>query len=201
MVFGIDRAGIVGSDGETHQGIFDVGLLTSVPNTTIYSPPCYDEVRLCLSKAINEDTGIVAVRYPRGSQKQTFGEPTTEYCLEGNGADTLIVTYGRLSSNAARARAILSNKDIKCDILRLVSIYPISQKIPEIFSKYKRVIFFEESYFSGSISEKYTALCSNVVPVALTGFIRHAPVDVLLDENGLSAEKMAKKTEDMINAT
>ena len=201
MVFGIDRAGIVGSDGETHQGIFDVGLLTSVPNTTIYSPSCYDEVRLCLSKAINEDTGIVAVRYPRGSQKQTFGEPTTEYCLEGNGADTLIVTYGRLSSNAARARAILSNKDIKCDILRLVSIYPISQKIPEIFSKYKRVIFFEESYFSGSISEKYTALCSNVVPVALTGFIRHAPVDVLLDENGLSAEKMAKKTEDMINAT
>ena len=201
VVFGIDRAGIVGSDGETHQGIFDVGLLTSIPNTTIYSPSCYEELKLCLAKAINSDVGIVAVRYPRGSQKQVFGEVKTDFFLEGGGSDTLIVTYGRISTNAARARAILNNKDIKCDILKLVRIYPIEDEILDIISKYKNVIFFEESYIRGSISEKYSAVCPNVIPVALTGFIRHAPVDFLLDENGLSAEKMAKKVEDIINAT
>ena len=145
--------------------------------------------------------GIVAVRYPRGSQKQVFGEVKTDFFLEGSSSDTLIVTYGRISTNAARARAILNNKDIKCDILKLVRIYPIEDEILDIISKYKNVIFFEESYIRGSISEKYSSVCPNVIPVALTGFIRHAPVDILLDENGLSAEKMAKKVEDIINAT
>ena len=201
VVLGIDRAGIVGSDGETHQGIFDVGLLTSIPNTSIYSPSCYDELKLCLKRAIENDKGIVAVRYPRGSQKQTFGDVSSDYYLESCGADTLIVTYGRLCSNAARAKGILNNKDIKCDILKLVKIYPISDEILDIISKYKKVIFFEESYIRGGIGEKYSSVCPNVIPVAITGFVRHAPVDVLLDENGLSAEKMAMKTEDIINAT
>ena len=62
VVLGIDRAGIVGEDGETHQGTFDVPMLTSVPGTTIYSPACYDELKLCLKKAIYEDTGLTAVR-------------------------------------------------------------------------------------------------------------------------------------------
>lgn len=201
VVFGIDRAGIVGSDGETHQGIFDIGLLTSIPNTTIYSPSCYEELGLCLSKAIDKDSGIVAVRYPRGSQKQVLGESTTEFRLEGNSGDILIVSYGRLSLNAARARALLLNKDIRCDLLKLVKIYPIDKDVLDIISEYKYVVFFEESYIEGSISEKIASLCPNVTPVALPGFIRHAPVDVLLDENGLSAEKMAKKAEEILNAT
>lgn len=69
-VIGVDRAGVVGDDGETHQGIFDVSFLTSIPNTTVYSPSCYEELRMCLRKAVFEDSGIVAVRYPRGNDKQ-----------------------------------------------------------------------------------------------------------------------------------
>ena len=72
VVLGVDRAGIVGEDGETHQGLFDVPMLTSIPNTVIYSPSCYEELRLCLKKAIYANKGLVAVRYPRGAEKVDF---------------------------------------------------------------------------------------------------------------------------------
>ena len=66
----IDRAGFVGADGETHQGIFDVPMLRAIPNTVIYAPATFEELRLCLSKAIYDTTGIACVRYPKGGEFQ-----------------------------------------------------------------------------------------------------------------------------------
>ncbi|MBR1749590.1 MAG: 1-deoxy-D-xylulose-5-phosphate synthase [Ruminococcus sp.] len=201
VVFGIDRAGLVGDDGETHQGIFDISILTSLPNTTIYSPSCYKELKLCLHKAVDEEKGIVAVRYPRGSQKYEFDNISDNYHYTENGSDILLVSYGRVSDNVYRATSILKNKDLRCDVLKLVRIYPVSDEIAKILSKYKKVIFFEESYKNGSIGEKYMSLCANIELVAFDKFIRAAHVDELLDENGLSPEKIAKKAEEFINET
>ena len=201
VVFGIDRAGLVGDDGETHQGIFDVSILTSIPGTTIYSPSCYKELKLCLRKAINDDKGIVAVRYPRGSQKYEFDNISDSYHLTNNGSNVLIVSYGRLSDNVYRAYSMLKNKDMEFDILKLVKIYPVSDEVVDIMSKYKRVVFFEECYINGSIGEKYSSLCGNIELVAFDKFIRSAHVDELLDENGMSPEKIALKAEEVINAT
>lgn len=64
VVLGVDRAGIVGEDGETHQGLLDVPMLSSIPNTVIYSPSCYMEMKMCMRKAIYEEKGLAAVRYP-----------------------------------------------------------------------------------------------------------------------------------------
>ena len=86
-------------------------------------------------------------------------------------------------------------------MLKLVRIYPVSDEIAKILSKYKKVIFFEESYKNGSIGEKYMSLCTNIELVAFDKFIRAAHVDELLDENGLSPEKIAKKAEEFINET
>ena len=104
-VIGVDRAGVVGDDGETHQGIFDVSFLTSIPNTTIYSPSCYEELRMCLRKAVFEDSGIVAVRYPRGNDKSNYSKTqiNTSYEYHDNGNGILIVTYGRLYNNVLSA--------------------------------------------------------------------------------------------------
>lgn len=201
VVFGIDRAGLVGDDGETHQGIFDISILTSLPNTNIYSPSCYKELKLCLHRAVDEEKGIVAVRYPRGSQKYEFDNISDNYHYTENGSDILLVSYGRVSDNVYRATSILKNKDLNCDVLKLVRIYPVSDEIAKILSKYKKVIFFEESYKNGSIGEKYMSLCSNIELVAFDKFIRAAHVDELLDENGLSPEKIAKKAEEFINET
>ncbi|GHU59409.1 hypothetical protein FACS1894133_6140 [Clostridia bacterium] len=69
IVLGVDRAGFTGADGVTHQGIFDISILTAIPNTTIYAPYDAETLRLCLDRAVFEDSGIVAVRYPRGRIK------------------------------------------------------------------------------------------------------------------------------------
>ena len=197
----VDRAGIVGNDGETHQGIFDVSFLTSVPNTKIYSPSDYAELKLCLRKAINDDDCIAAVRYPRGNEKGGLRttEPNTSFVHIKKGGSILIVTYGRLCTNAMTAAEILKSKDIDCDVLRLVEIFPISEKIADIISGYDVAFFFEESYDYGSISEKYAAVCDNVAPFTIDYFVKHGDSTVLLDELGFSAEKMAQQIEDFLN--
>lgn len=192
-VIAVDRAGIVGNDGETHQGIFDVPFLTSIPNTTIYSPSCYEELCLCLDQAINKDNGIVAVRYPRGNDKSNYDKSNVNvnFYYHNDKNRVLIVTYGRLYNNVVSACEILNNKDIKCDVLKLVKVFPIEDEIVEIMSKYDMVVFFEESSYYGSISEKYSAILGNVLSIAIDGFVKHGNVSNLLDHQGLSPEKMA----------
>ena len=192
-VIGVDRAGLVGDDGETHQGLFDVPFLTSIPNTTIYSPSCYEELRLCLDKGINEDKGIVAIRYPRGNDKSKYDKTNVNVNFDYHnfGNNILIVTYGRLYNNVLSACEILNNMDIKCDTLKLVKIFPIEDEIVDIMSKYEMVVFFEESSYYGSIGEKYLAICGNVLSIAIDGFVKHGKVDSLLHHEGLSSEKMA----------
>lgn len=200
-VIGVDRAGVVGDDGETHQGIFDVSFLTSIPNTTIYSPSCYEELRMCLRKAVFEDSGIVAVRYPRGNDKSNYSKTqiNTSYEYHDNGNGVLIVTYGRLYNNVLSACEILKNRHIECDTLKLIKIFPMEEEIIDIISSYKLVFFFEESYYHGSISEKYAAVCSNIAPVAIDYFVKHGNVNDLLDELNLSADKIADQIEEFLS--
>ena len=201
MVLGIDRAGVVGEDGETHQGLFDVPMLTSIPNTTIYSPSCYEELKMCMKKAIYANKGLVAVRYPRGSENATFNQSylSTEYIFNReNQSDTLIVTYGRLYEEAYRAQSLLSADGIKCDILKLTQIYPLSRDIGTEISNYKRIVFFEESMGEGGISEK---LGEKLVECSYSGdysrvtaetYVKQASVHSCLEHLGLTCEKMAE---------
>lgn len=201
VVLCVDRAGIVGSDGETHQGIFDVPLLTSIPNTKIYSPSNYAEVCLCLNKAVKEDDCIVALRYPKGNEDPVAktDEPSDSFYYYQRGSDYLIVTYGRLSANALTAIEILNNKGIRCDLLRLVEIYPINEKVAEIISGYDVAFFFEEVYDCGSISEKYSSVCDNVASFTIDHFIKHGECSDILNELGFSSEQMSSQIEAFIN--
>lgn len=196
----VDRAGIVGSDGETHQGIFDISFLTAVPNVTIYSPSDYQELRLCLKKAVFEEKGIAVVRYPRGKEVSSCGLDTirTTNHLIKNGGNTLLVSYGRLYSNVCKAADILKKKGIVCDTLKLVKVFPLSDDIVKIAKGYDKVLFFEEAYADGSISEKFSALCGNVEAFNIKGLVPHGEPNTLLDELGLSAEKIAQTAEERI---
>ena len=193
----VDRAGIVGSDGETHQGIFDVAYLTTIPGITIYSPSNYSELEVCLNKAIDEHRGIVAVRYPRGSDKSAYEKDGVyrDFTCTDSGAGVLIVTYGRLYHNACAAKAMLEQKGISCDVMKLVKLFPMSDEAARIMRSYGKVFFFEESYRYGSLGEKYKADCPQAEITAIEGFVKHGETDDLLDELGLSAEKMAEKIE------
>lgn len=159
LVLAVDRAGIVGEDGETHQGVFDVSILNSIPTTTIYSPCYFDELTASLDRAINVNTGLTAVRYPRGSEPERpedFNITSTDFSVYGNpNASRLIVTYGRLFAQACKARQMLSKVGIETCILKLCCIKPINHEAVAFAANFRKVHFFEEGMRSGGVAETF----------------------------------------------
>ena len=201
IVLGIDRAGIVGEDGETHQGLLDIPMLTTIPGTVIYSPSSYAEMKVCLSKAVFADKGLVAVRYPRGSEDGCCGEitATTDHVfIKEPYSDTLIISYGRCFNEAFRAKDILKSDGSSCDLLKLTRIFPLPPGLYSELENYKRIVFFEEAMCCGSISEKMgemlevSGFTGDYSRVAINGFVKQASVKESLDQLGLTAERMAE---------
>ena len=162
LVLAIDRAGIVGSDGETHQGVFDVSMLNSIPNTTIYSPTYFYGMRNALTNAIYMDEGLAAVRYPRGGEgyrPDDFGIENIDYNIYGSrNSRYLLVTYGKLFSHAARAKEELEREGIEICILKLCRIKPINPETVDFAKSFRFVWFFEEGMFNGSIARTFSDL-------------------------------------------
>lgn len=145
----VDRAGIVGDDGESHQGVFDVAYLSTIPNVNIYSPCYYSELKKLIFDAANIQE-LSIIRYPRGVENNNYGgEITGDYTILSNNGQKVIVTYGRIFSNAVEAQKALENTDI----LKLNRIYPVNEEIVELLLKYKEIYFFEEGILSGGIAE------------------------------------------------
>ncbi|MCM1226875.1 MAG: 1-deoxy-D-xylulose-5-phosphate synthase [Clostridium sp.] len=156
VVIGIDRAGIVGEDGETHQGVFDVPIVTSIPGAVVYSPSCYEELKLCLNDAIYKDEGLACVRYPRGNDCSCFDKTdlnTSHTLTVKKDSSVLLITYGRIYDELYKAHELINESGTSCDLLKLTRIFPISRDIVETASGYEKVIFFEESGISGGIAE------------------------------------------------
>lgn len=200
VVLGIDRAGVVGEDGETHQGMYDVPMLTTIPDTVIYSPSCYEELKMCMQKAIYVCKGLAAIRYPRGPENASFNTNylNTDYLfLRQNKGDILVITYGRIYNEAFLTQKALLGDGLKCDLLKLTKIYPLCHDIIGEIAKYKRIVFFEESCGEGSISEMIgdrlaeAGYSGDYSRVAASGFVKQATIAECLDGLGLSAEKMA----------
>jgi 1-deoxy-D-xylulose-5-phosphate synthase len=156
MVIAIDRAGVVGDDGETHQGLFDVSMLNSLPNTTIYSPCYFDGLKKCLNEAVYHTKSLVAVRYPRGGElfrPEDYQEVSVDYDFYGNtNSDTLLVTYGRLFSNCCEALNILKEKGKDVCILKLNRIKPLPEEAINSSLKFKNIHFYEEGMLNGSVA-------------------------------------------------
>ena len=162
LVIAVDRAGIVGSDGETHQGVFDVSALNTIPNTTIFSPAYFDGLRKSLSTATYICDSLAVVRYPRGGElykPDDFGEESIEYNIYGNqNAEYLLVTYGRLFSYACKAKERLAEMGIDICILKLCKIKPINNKAVDFASNFKNIWFFEEGIKNGGIARNFADL-------------------------------------------
>lgn len=166
VVLAVDRAGIVGEDGETHQGIFDVSFLNTIPNIKIYSPSTYNELRWHLEQALYKDNCPVAVRYPRGREITLCSEflPTkNDFTYIENGKDKkyLFITYGRIYENVVKAVLELKDKGINVDVLKINKLKPLNYKITEIISKYKHSLFIEEGLVSGGIGNYISMLLLN----------------------------------------
>lgn len=199
VVLGIDRAGIVGEDGETHQGMFDVPMLISIPNTVIYSPSCYEELRMCLNQAIFKEKYITAIRYPRGCDKTVFDKSNLNLLYtftENDNSDILLVSYGRIYDEIYKAQSILNGDGISCSLLKLTKIFPLDNEIIKKSLKYKRIIFFEESY--GGISVLFgdnlleNGYKGSYEKVTAEGFVKQASIKSCLEKIGLTCEKIVE---------
>lgn len=188
VVIGIDRAGIVGGDGETHQGTFDIPILTSIPGTVIYCPSDYNELENDLLKAFSED-GVQIVRYPRDKERDIPKKFVKEYgdfdYFEGN-PECLVITYGRLFAEAAFAA-----EKTDASVLKIGKVFPIEHELIEIARKYKNVYFFEESVEFGSIAEHFGNMLSKAgfdgkyEIHCVSGFVPHMSVENAMKIHGL----------------
>jgi len=204
MVIAVDRAGFVGEDGETHQGLFDVSLVQSIPNTTVYSPATFNELSKALYNALYKDENLIIIRYPRG------GVPAADELCESSGADyevigdpdaeIAMVTYGKLYFNAVSAMNMLSESGVNAKIIKIHKIKPLPRGVDEDAAKCKKVFFFEEGMRAGGVGE---VLASRLLEKGYGGsycltavdneFVSHASVARLLEKYSLSAEKMCEK--------
>ncbi|MGI5970314.1 MAG: 1-deoxy-D-xylulose-5-phosphate synthase [Oscillospiraceae bacterium] len=201
VVFGVDRAGITGNDGETHQGIFDVAFLTQIPNMTVLCPSGYKELRSMLRAALYEIKGPVAIRYPRGSEgAYTDNHSWDSTAIIREGYDVTLVTYGVLINVLIEAAEMLVKSSISAEILKLGSIAPLD--LDSIASSVKRtgkLLVLEDCVAEGCIGQKIAAglLKRGVIPREILlkncgmRFIHHGTVPELMRELELDASSVA----------
>lgn len=206
VIFAIDRAGLVGEDGETHNGLMDVSFLNTVPNMTIYSPCSFDTLKRDIDCALNNEQYSVAIRYPRGGESKAIHKldfKNNEYAVYGNiDAETAIVTYGRISAEAVIAVDRLAEKGEKVALICLNKIKPIPVGVLDIIKTKKHIFFFEESFKSGGVGEKLALVLLESgfkgeyhLTAIEDEFVSQATVDELLEQYGLDANGMIKTLE------
>lgn len=204
LVLAIDRSGFVGDDGETHNGLYDVAFLQSIPKVTVYSPSTYEEMKVDFGNAFYRDSDVVAVRYPRGGEwnipEDYIPSHGTFDVYGSQSAETVIVTYGRLFGEAAEAIKRLERLGIAARVLKLNRIKPIDHDAVKSIIEAKSIFFFEEGVRSGGIGEK---LAAQLLQSGYKGrysitavedcFVKQAKVPDLIRDYGFDAQSMVEK--------
>ncbi len=173
VILAVDRAGIVGSDGETHQGIFDISYLSHIPNMSVLAPADMTSLTEMLQYAVKTHKGPIAVRYPRGALC-TFNAPPFSFgkaAVLREGQDITIAALGRMAKYALSAAEMLSEKGIRAEVIDLRSVKPLD--VSTLLSSAKktgRILTVEDNTASGGVGEKIAAALSGVYPVHIKAF-------------------------------
>ena len=208
VVFCVDRAGLVGNDGETHHGTFDIAYLSSVPGMTILAPASFDELKTMLNTALYEYSGPVAVRYPRGGEGEYTSISHVPEELVREGSDITIVCYGTMINSVLKAADILAEKGISAEVVRCCVVKPNSFSTAiESVKKTKKLLVAEDAAAEGCLgAQLYCALGEkniNIDAVKLlnlgSGIVTHGDSAALYKLNKLDAEGISDTAMDVIN--
>ena len=203
VVFAVDRAGLVPADGETHQGIYDPGYFSQIGIPT-FSPSNYAELEYWLEQLIKTMQGPRAIRYARGEEKPALaalgctGNPY-DFIRRTADACTVLVSYGAESEEILRAADLLEQQGVAADCCKLVQIFPLPEGLCEELSRYRTILFAEESVTSGGIGQQ---LCTALHQTGWRGtfllrgvdntHLLHATVPQLREDQGLDAPALAE---------
>ncbi len=156
VVFAVDRAGLVGGDGQTHQGIFDIGFLRQMPGMQVLCPASCAELADMLRWAVSEQTAPVAIRYPRGGDGELVLSDWNDarVVCHRQGTDVALVTYGVMANNVLRAAQVLERSGIEASVLRLLAVAPLpTQALIEMLPDTKEIVVVEECCKGSGICE------------------------------------------------
>ncbi len=214
VVLAVDRAGLVGEDGETHHGIFDVGFLRQTPGMTVLCPASLAEQKQMLRWAVEDYTGPVAVRYPRGGDG-TYrdsawipGMAARDGVLacHRTGADVTLITYGTLLDNVMQAAELLDRQGIHATVLRLLTVapLPVAQIVSGISARHHVVVVEEVCAGSGIRQDLAWELCHALPDCKVDGidlghrFVTHGSPASLYQYCGLDVQSIADYTREVL---
>ena len=188
VIFALDRAGLVGNDGETHQGLFDIPMLLPIPNIKIFSPATGTELEKTFYRAVYKEPDSVVIRYPKSNciryADYPFKSPDNDWEIFDNSSDFLVISYGREIHDVLSALPVKSP-----DVIKLNLINRFSDELIHKIISYSKIVFVEECYCVGGIG----ALLADILMTAgYTGVYRKIAV-----ENGFvkHADQLSAKRE------
>ena len=204
-VFAVDRAGLVGRDGETHQGSFDVSYLSSVPGMTIFAPASFAELDSMLGLALYSCDGPAAIRYPRGGEGAYRACRVEEESILREGADVTIVSYGVMINEALRASDILENEGVSAEVIKLGRLRPNGfAAVRASVNKTRRLIVTEDVCDFGSLGRQIlsTLACGTEAFSARLlnlgeGIVPHGSVEELRRACGIDAEAIVRNAKEL----
>ena len=213
VVFAIDRGGIVGDDGPTHNGTFDISFLRHIPNLVVMAPKDAHELRCMLKTAVNHD-GATAVRYPRDSaddaqeNEEVINLPIGRAEVLKEGDDVTIIAIGNMVTPSVEASELLSQKGIKATVVNARFVKPLDlELISKLAKKTGRILTVEENMVAGgfgsAVLEELTQSGAEGFKFRMLGipdrFIEQGPQALLRKQLGLDAEGIAKEAQALIN--
>ncbi len=208
VVFCLDRSGLVGADGETHQGVFDLSYLSHIPNMTVMAPKSGDELKEMMHFAASYYDGPIAIRYPKGLDNGYKTGKSIELGIEewikDEASDRVLITVGSYFERVMKVSELLHNNNVHADIVNLRFVSPINDAlITKLASKYKYVYVFEDNMLNGGVTsiisrriakEKAIRNISKSPSVFGFGiddeFVGHGQIDELNKSLGLDSKAM-----------
>lgn len=204
VTIAIDRAGIVGNDGETHQGLFDLAYLSQIPNFTVLAPKNFKEFDKMLEYAINLNKPV-AIRYPRGGEGKVKFDKCEEIDLGKaemikEGKDLTIVAIGKMVERAIEVSEILKKQDIDAEIINARFLKPLDKKtILKSADKTNKVITIEDGILRGGLGAAVTEIINNSdinnVKLKTFGyddcFVKHGNTEEIEIDKEIDSKKIA----------
>ncbi len=205
VIFAIDRAGLVGADGSTHQGIFDVSFLTSMPNMTVMAPKNKWELSDMMKFAVAYD-GPIAIRYPRGEAYCGLKDNRAEIVLGKSeeikaGSKVMLFALGSMVKKAEEVEELLKAQGIDAGICNARFAKPLDQAyLDKIKNEYDLIVTLEENVITGGFGQQVQAYLDDngysgqVLKIAVPDeFVRHGSVTLLFKELGMDAESITNR--------
>ena len=213
VFIGIDRAGLVGADGETHQGVFDIAFLRHMPNLVIMMPKDENEGQHMVKTAIDYNGGPIAMRYPRGNGLGVQMDDTLQAIPIGSwevlreGEDAAILTFGTTIPMALQAAETLASQGVHVKVINARFIKPLDyQMLDQLFAVGMPIMTVEEAVLAGGFGSAVIEYAYDAgkmgVPIRRMGipdqFIEHGNVDELLAEIGMTAGHLVDNVQTFI---